>query len=214
MISDVRVLCISDIHVGHNRTKTEHILNNLRQSLFDSGILKTIQLLLFAGDFFDSLMTYPSNDARRTNEWIAELLMHCEKNGVIVRILEGTPSHDCKQSRHFIDIAAYVDSKVDIKYMEEVSVEYIPSLDTTVLYVPDEVNDDASKTQVQVASLLQSMGLKSVDIACMHGVFRYQLPVHSIAAHNEDFYESIVNEVIFIGHHHKHTRRGKIFAQG
>lgn len=58
------------------------------------------------------------------------------------------------------------------------------------------------------------MGLKSVDIGCMHGCFRYQLPIQSISSHNEDFYESIVNEVIFIGHHHHHTRRGKVFAQG
>ncbi len=214
MISDLRVLCISDVHTGHHQTKTEFILDNLRNSLFLSGILSTVQLLLIAGDFFDRLMTYPSPEGRRVDEWIAELLAICAKHGVILRVLEGTPSHDWKQPRRFTDLAKYLDSKVDIKYVDEVSVEYIPSLDTTVLYVPDEVNDDASKTQLQVADLLQSMGLDGVDIGCMHGCFRYQLPIQSVACHNEDYYESIVREVIFIGHHHKHTRRGKVFAQG
>jgi hypothetical protein len=214
MIDNFNVAVCSDIHLGHHRTKTDFIVNNMSKAFFDTGILTTIKLFVIAGDFFDRLLMLPVEDVRTIEDWIVKFLCICERHGVIVRILEGTPSHDWKQSRIFDDKNRHLGNKVNLKYVETLSVEYIPELEASVLYVPDEWAEEADDTWRQVTTLLRGMGMDKVDFAFMHGCFKYQLPIQSVASHDEERYLSIVREGIWIGHHHLHTRHDRIFAQG
>jgi hypothetical protein len=214
MISKLKVICVSDVHLGHHRTKTEFIVNNLKKCFFDTGVMEDADLFLIAGDFFDRLLSLPVEEVRLINDWIVSFLARCKRHNVMVRVLEGTPSHDWKQSRLFDEMNRHLGDAADLKYVDTLSVEYIPRLDASILYVPDEWSEEADETWKQVSDMLRGMGLEKVDFACMHGVFQYQLPISSPICHNEERYLSIVREAIFIGHHHLHTRYDRIFAEG
>jgi hypothetical protein len=214
MIDKFNVACVSDVHLGHHRTKSDFIVNNLTEAFFNTPVLETIKLFFIAGDFFDRLLMLPIEDVRTIEDWVVKFLLLCQKHSVIVRVLEGTPSHDWRQSRLFEDKNRHLGNIVDLKYVDKLSVEYIPTLDATVLYVPDEWAEEADDTWKQVNDIMRGMGLDKVDFACMHGCFKYQLPIQSNSSHDEERYLSIVREIIFIGHHHLHTRHKRIFAEG
>lgn len=206
---------ISDIHLGNARTNTFHITKNLRAAFPDSPETALLDFILIAGDVFDKLLTLPQEEVEEILAWIAEFLEICRKYGIIVRVLEGTPSHDWKQSRLFTDINESMGCPVDLKYVDTLSIEIIEELGgISILYVPDEWNADANVTWLQVNELLKQHGLDKVNIACMHGSFDYQLPIESIKNHSSERYKSIVSDYIVIGHVHIRTENGIILAQG
>ncbi len=211
----LNVAVLSDIHLGHTRTNTFHIVANLRQALPDNEETAALDLILLAGDIFDHLLTLPQEEVDEIQAWITELLAICAKYNILLRVLEGTPSHDWKQSRQFVNLNLGADVPAELKYVDTLSIEVIEELGgLTILYVPDEWNHDANVTRAQVQELLKKHGLDKVDIACMHGSFDYQLPIESIKNHNSEWYQSIVNHYIVIGHVHIRSQKGKILAQG
>lgn len=213
---EIQIAFISDIHLAHPRTSTHHIIQNLRKAFPDNDQTGKIDILFFAGDVFDRLMNLPQEEVDEIQEWIADLLKICVKRDVMVRVLEGTPSHDWRQSKQFVNINETLSVKADLRYWDVLGVEVFEKFNgLSVLYVPDEWNADASDTFRQVKELLSLHGMDQVDVACMHGSFDYQLPIESVKNHNSEHYMSIVRHYIGIGHVHIRTERGKkILAQG
>jgi hypothetical protein len=206
---------VSDIHLGHPRTNTFHIVANLKAAFPDNAETGSLDIIFLAGDVFDRLLTLPQEEVEEIQSWVSYMLMICRKHDILLRILEGTPSHDWKQSRQFVNINNGFDTPAKLKFIETLSIETIHELGGfTVLYVPDEWNADAHTTWLQVNELLKLNGLDKVDVACMHGSFDYQLPIDSVKNHNSDWYQSIVKHFITIGHVHIRSQRGKILAQG
>lgn len=214
--SEITMAFISDIHLAHPRTSTYHIIDNLRKAFPDNADTAKLDILFFAGDVFDRLMNLPQDEVDAIQEWIADLLKLCAKHNIIVRVLEGTPSHDWRQSKQFVNVNNSLHIKANLKYVDTLSIEVIDELGgLSVLYVPDEWNADASVTWQQTLELLGIHGMSQVDVACMHGSFDYQLPVESVKNHNSEQYMAIVRSYITIGHVHIRSERGgKILAQG
>lgn len=177
---------------------------------------RDIKVLFFGGDFFDSLLTMASDDFPWVLSAITTVLRFCDRNNVILRILEGTRRHDWEQSKNFQIIYDLIDCKADFKYVKSLSIEYIKELNAHVLYVPDEWRLTAKVTQDEVVQLLADHGLKQVDIAIMHGMFHYQLGniPSNPKVHDELFYLSIVKGFISIGHIHTYSQFDHIVAQG
>jgi len=66
-----------------------------------------------------------------------------------------------------------------------------------------------------VKVLLANKGLDKVDLAIMHGAFRYQLPdIVEEPTHDERTYLDIVKYFIFIGHVHQSSQYERILAAG
>lgn len=217
--SDRLMAFISDIHLAHPRTNTYHIIQNLRRAFPDDEQTGKLDVIFFAGDVFDRLMSLPQDEVDAIQEWIGDLLRICAKRNIIVRVLEGTPSHDWRQSKQFVNVNNTLDNPANLRYVDTLSIEVIQELDDlSVLYVPDEWNADASVTLLQVKELLSIHGLEKVDVGCMHGSFDYQLPIESSKNHNSDTYLSLVRHFIGIGHVHIRTEMSRygawILAQG
>lgn len=219
--SDILMAFISDIHLAHPRTNTYHIIENLRKAFPDDEATGKLDVLFFAGDVFDRLMSLPQDEVDAIQEWIGDLLRICAKRNILVRVLEGTPSHDWRQSKQFVNVNNTLDNPANLKYVDVLSIEVLPELDNlSVLYVPDEWNADASVTWQQVGELMSIHGLDKVDVACMHGSFDYQLPIESAKNHNSEAYLGLVRHFIGIGHVHIRTERSMaghssvILAQG
>lgn len=212
----LKIASISDIHLGHKRNKTKNIIAALIEAFPDNSETADLDIIFIAGDVFDNLLTLNDENITDIQLWVDKLLRICAKHDIVLRILEGTPSHDWKQSRIFDDIHVVNQVAVDCKYVQTLSIEYIEKFGINVLYVPDEWLPSTDKTFEQVKDLMQARGLDKVDYAIMHGNFEYQLPsfAKNIPKHNSSDYLSIVRELIFIGHHHVFSNYKRIYAQG
>ena len=215
MIKNLEMAVMSDLHLGHKRNPAERIISNLKEAFIDNTEFNKLDIIFIAGDVYDDLYTIPENHVDFIDEWIAWLIERCKKYNVLLRILEGTHSHDWGQSKRFNRIATILSATDIVKYVKDISVEYIEQLDINVLYIPDEASDTTDITYNRSIEAISNKGLSKVDFAIMHGVFEYQLPPHVHAPkHDSRKYLDIVNHLIFIGHDHNHTTFERIIAQG
>ncbi len=214
-MNTLHLAVISDIHLGHRRNSTPEIIKNLRCAIPDNAYTSELDIIFLAGDVFDDLLTLPDSDVIQIDSWIVFLLKMCKKHDILLRVLEGTPSHDWKQSERFTALNDITGTNADVKHIKDLSIEYIDKYNINVLYVPDEW-DNTDSTLSQTHELLRAKGLDKVDYAIMHGQFEYQLPQHITKAprHDSLAYHAIVKELIFIGHVHVHSRNNRIIAQG
>ena len=222
-MTDISYLVISDIHLGHKRNQTTDILHNL-DNFFDfysdTCSYKDLDIIFIAGDMFDSLLDFSGTEIHEIIVWLDKLMRFCGKHKIKLRVLEGTPSHDWKQSK-IVDTMhnmMYFFTSADIKYIDTLYIEHIKDLELYILYVPDEWNSSSETTLQQVKELMNDKGITSVDIAIMHGCFNYQVTwgnnVKVSYAHDEASYLSIVKYYISIGHIHTHSVHDRIIAQG
>lgn len=214
-LSNLKIASISDIHLGHNKNIASDIIKNLEKAFPDNSETAKLDILFIAGDVFDTLMFLSADDVGFIKLWIAKLLRIAAKHNIIVRVLEGTPSHDRKQSLLFPLINGMAEINADVRHITEITIEYIEKHNINILYVPDEATSSPEKTYEQIIDLMQAKGLAQVDFAVMHGAFNYQLhPAAKAPRHNEEQYLSIVKEYIFVGHIHNHSSYKRIIAQG
>lgn len=211
--NQINYLVLSDIHLGHRKNPAVEIIANLNL-FFSQCDLRDLDIIFLAGDVFDRLLEFPSPEISDILFWYHSLISLCARNDIKLRVLEGTPSHDWKQSKPCLDVGR-LNLPVDAKYIDTLYVETIEDLDISVLYVPDEWASDTDDTYSQALQLLKDNNLHQVDIAIMHGCFNYQLPsMIKAPKHNEADYLNIVKHFIHIGHIHTFSVYERIIAQG
>lgn len=209
-------ITLSDIHLGHPRTPTKLIVENIIREVFHDHKAREADVIWIPGDLFDRLITVPDPNNFMIIFFISRLLYFCEKFDVALRVLEGTGSHDYGQSKIIEEILNGSNRTVDYKYFDKPTVDYDERLERWVLYIPDEVNSDSSITWHEVQKLLAEKNITQVDYAIMHGMFEFQMPehIHSTSTHLAARYNSIVKRHVLIGHHHTHRVEGKIIVPG
>lgn len=216
MYNTIKYLCISDIHLGHKRNKTENIVKNLREffKTYNKKI-KECKIIFIAGDIFDTLLSNNSNDYLLATEWLTELIIFCKVNNIRLRILEGTPSHDWYQAKLITNIISKLNIEVDYKYITTLYIEKMLDIGLNILYIPDEYKHKASETYEDVLKLLKENGISTVDITIMHGQFHYQLPMVKLeSSHTEDNYLNLTKYFINVGHIHTPSVYSRIIANG
>jgi DNA repair exonuclease SbcCD nuclease subunit len=215
-MAKIKYIVFSDIHFGSNKNKTTNIANNLLNYLLKNvKVIKDVDVFILAGDVFDRLLTAASLDYIIAVECLTKICMFCRLHNIKLRILEGTPSHDNKQCKILYTVLDELKMDIDFRYITDIEIEYIKELDTHILYIPDEVHHDAKDTLLEVKALMESMNLNQVDIAIMHGAFKYQFPILELASmHEEEEYLSLVKHYISIGHVHGMSTYKRILAQG
>ena len=215
--SKLKALVFSDVHLYHDKTKTEHIVRGLFRALPDSERMRDIDIIFISGDLFDHEVFMPHHDSTHVIRFIYHLLNLCSKYDIVLRILEGTPGHDWKQAKLVIDINNNLPNPVDVKHATTLSIEHIERFGIDVLYVPDEWGTSCSNTFLEVRELLDAHNLEKVDLAIMHGCFNYQFPVNLVGkpdVHNESSYLDITRYFIIIGHYHTHSTYERIIVPG
>ena len=214
--TQIDVLTLSDIHLGNAANPAEFVIKGLEKKL-TLKYMNGVNILFIAGDVFDRGLPLNHRDVPFITSWIRRLLARCARLGIVVLVLEGTPSHDRLQSHLFVAIndAAEENHKCDLRYVKEVSIEYIEQYNLNVLCIPDEKNTSDEVTYQQVLELMKARALDKVDFAVMHGFFDFQVPMgRSTRFHIADRYKAIVKYLIFIGHDHTHRQVDNIFVQG
>lgn len=206
---------VSDVHTGHRKTETELILANLtREFLEDERVLMSVDYFFINGDFFDRQLSLSDPVVHLIAQWIDNFLRACKYHGVKVRILEGTPLHDWRQSEMFVTINQTSQIGCDLKYFKDLTIDYEEADNLHILYIPDEYKSGPEDAWNDTLRLMAELNIRQVDYAMMHGFFPHQLPSHAHGAHNPDDYQRITRCAISIGHVHTASNYGKIFAQG
>ena len=216
MICDkIRILEFADIHFCHRKTPTQLIIHNLNVLMpFDERMAK-YDMIMIPGDVWDRLVSVPDPDVFLTKRWIVRLLTLCKRYDITLLVVEGTPSHDRKQSKWFEELNVSNNIHADLYYVDTLSIVHFEKFGIDVLCVPDEWNHETDDTWQEVTQLLSQRGLDKVDFCAMHGAFSYQLPAHVPApTHDMERYLGITRYLIFIGHIHRYSQYDRIFAAG
>ncbi len=211
----IKYLVFSDVHLGHAKTPSEHIISNLCRELL-SNDKKDCDVFFCAGDFFDRLLDFNEDDVRCILVFINQLLTFCSDNQIKLRVLEGTSSHDWHQSRVFIQMNSMLPSPCDLRYVECLSVEHFVEYDMDVLYIPDNWISSTAQLRREVDAELQANKINKVDLAIMHGNFTYQTDGGGNTSYSfeEAYFLNLVKHYIHIGHYHTHTHYERIIAEG
>ena len=207
-------IVVSDIHLGHNTTPTEHIISNLKKYLLTSSNT-TVDVIFIAGDLFDQLIDLTTKAFPDILKFLHELLDYCADNKIKLRVLEGTPSHDWQQSKLILKLNEIKNYSVDLKYYSALDIEYLEPYNEYILYIPDEWIKSQKELEDQINQKLSMYNITSVTTAILHGAFNYQLRnVPTGFIYDEHYMLSLVKKFIHIGHYHTHTTYDRIIANG
>ncbi len=204
-----------DIHLGHPRTPTALIVDNLWKALPDNAQTSELDLVILAGDIFDRQIPFSDDNTVYVHLWIHSLLKLCVKHGIILRVLEGTRSHDWGQPREIVRLNGTYGIGADVRYIDTLELEWIAPLEMRVLWVPDEYRVKAIDTQREVESLLSEKGWDKVDFTVLHGMFTHQAPPGAqgkLDTHDPQWYQSITRYFVFGAHIHQQSVYGNILA--
>lgn len=216
MSKDLRVVSISDVHIGHHVTLSESIYENLK-AYFYPELTNETDILFICGDFFDRLLNLDSKSSTVAITFIHEIIQMSIKNNFIIRVLNGTFSHDKYQNQLFLTIAdKYKD--VNLKVITDISFERINELDTTVLYIPDDLPyNNFNEVSDSISKVLARNDVEKVDFIIGHGTLDYTIPK---SAHKdkiifpEEFISNLVEGYAIFGHIHTRSSREKIIYNG
>lgn len=206
---------ISDVHVGNRRTPTSNTLEILEAAFPDNAKTGELDIIFIAGDFFDKALPLATSVVGDIHSWISRFIKMCAKWDIVLRVLEGTPSHDRGQPVIFDWIAATADTGADVKYFSGLQIEHITRFGIDILYIQDELTSSCATTQELVTNALLEKGLSKVDYTIMHGMFSHRIPKGVIAdSHDASFYQHITRKYVFCGHIHINARYGNILEAG
>ena len=211
----MKYIVTSDIHLGHSKTPTSHIIASFKKHVL-SDANKDADVLFIAGDLFDHLLYMNTKEAQQCISFSHYLLQWCVDNDVTLIILEGTPSHDWYQSSLLPKLNDLREVKAKLHYHKVLDIQYLPEHQKHVLYIPDEWCKDQESLESQISAKLQEHGIEKVDIAILHGQFRYQLNGRPSSAfcYDEAYFLNLVREYIHIGHYHIYSEFDRIIANG
>lgn len=207
----IRMIQTGDIHLVHGRTPTWSVIRSLNYMFYENESLKDVDIIVLAGDVWDSLAAQSHADAEMSRQWIRRFVEDCAANDVILRVLEGTPDHDRKQSSEFVLHA----TTCDVKHVTELSVEFIERLGLWFLWVPDEIRINHEEIWKATCEVMAAANLQKVHFAVVHGGFDFHFPPDwGIACHGTERYSSLVEYAVLCNHIHKAGHRGKVWGPG
>lgn len=211
----MKYLVTSDVHLGHKKTPTRHIIASFSDTILTEAN-KDIDVLFINGDLFDRLLYLNTPEAQMVIHFFHHLLDYCYVNDILLRVLEGTPSHDYFQSSILFKMNEIRTHKVKMKYFRTLDIEYMEEFNKHILYIPDEWCSDQLELERQINQKLSLLNITKVDISMLHGSFKYQTKGMQTEAFSfdEEYFFNLTTGFIHIGHFHTYTYLDRIIANG
>lgn len=213
----MNILHVTDLHLLHADTPVENTLQGLSYAIFDNTDIALLDAIVVSGDVWDHQNTADNPKLLLVNAWVCSLLRLCKKHDISLWFLEGTPLHDWKQSRIFVQLNEETGIGADMVYIDTLSIVYFPKHDVNVLFIPDEIRPSTDITKRDVIAMMKEQNLEFVDFTIVHGFVTCQLPPKARVPgkyHDQEFYESITKYLIMGGHVHQMKVDGKFSTPG
>ena len=214
-MTPIRILSISDIHFGNTQLDPVRLADNFRTQVLPQ--LATTDLLIVAGDFFDTALALSDTITPSVVAVMFDLLAAAAWDDVTVRFLRGTFSHERTQGAYFPLLHKQYGFANDLRYIDTISLEYIERFDLRLLYLPDDLPyPNAAAVLAVVQQKLYELGWDYVDYAIIHGYLEHVVPVGAIQPKNTytqamfDF----VRRYVVSGHVHTPSIVGKFLYNG
>lgn len=211
----MKLLQITDIHLGVKGIPTKSIHDGAIETFFSNKQYADIDALAITGDVYDEALDHSSEDAVYSQRLATHILKWAKINDVVVLLLEGTPSHDRRQSRWWVELNKLHNIHAKLYYFKELGIHYVPELSINVLAVPDEVTKPRVKTDGLIKALLKEKKLDQVELALTHGYFDFHLPKHEVQnGHSYKYFNKIVKWITLNGHIHTPSFRFNVLTGG
>lgn len=172
MNKTLKILALADLHIGNPRLDPHHFQACIEEYVLPR-ITSELSHVIICGDFFDLLINMNSIASQVAMTVIGLLKRACYENGVKLRVLRGTFTHDRNQPKHFLISSPEYNKNVAL--FDTLSIEYDEETGTNFLYIPD--NLPYSDIYNEVEKLLEAHSLKTVDVVVHHGYFKHMLPL-------------------------------------
>lgn len=218
-MNSLKLVVLSDLHLGHGKVTGQELYERLVKyfypQLTDAGILA------ITGDFFDRLLSLIDEGAVVADRIVSDFYHLALTHGFMIRIVRGTFSHDRHQCKKFeaIQIREEQDRRIDVKYYDEIALEYIEKYDLRVLYLPDDLPFKRSEDVMNlVHEMLISANWDAVDLVLGHGYFEHVLPPNvpriPPCTYNADQFKDLVKHWVIFGHVHTPSVYERIVYNG
>lgn len=216
-MSIIKSISISDIHIGHTKTKPSVIHANLTKYLYPQLTID-VDILIISGDFFDALLDMNGNAGFIAATIIDEIKTICRTNGIYIRVLRGTFTHDRYQNQFFNvrNSDERIGKDLAVRVFNSITVEWIEELSISVLYVPDDLPHE--DPLIAIRECIRDSSYNKVDMASMHCYFDHLLPA-GIPRKPHNCYDAndiieLVHGPVFNGHIHHKCVHKTIFTNG
>jgi DNA repair exonuclease SbcCD nuclease subunit len=210
----MRIISTSDWHLGHAWIDSEVTYTNFKKHLFPR-LTVDVDILIISGDTFHKLLHLNNVAAQFSLILFQELLEICNKNNIVVRILEGTNSHDRDQPLT-LGFLKSIHTDLDLKIINTLDLEYIKNLDSWVLYLPDDLQQE--DPQGCAIKKIKEYGLTQVDLCVGHSYLKHLLPpgVHMPSGniYDIDVLSRYVKGPMLFGHVHTTSVYKRAFMNG
>jgi hypothetical protein len=204
-------VAIADIHMGAIPAK---VLRTELWKVFLPKVqkMRKVDIITISGDLLDHKLSFNSEDAKLSIEFIETLLKIARKKGAKVRVLRGTRNHDLNQLNNFLHLEK--NPNYDFKIINTVSEEEIfPNVN--VLYLPEEYMENMDEYYADHFS-------KQYDLCFFHGTFSHvgfanqsqesERPMRHAPIFEYEKMKDIVKGPIIGGHiHNADDYKNKIF---
>ncbi len=205
-MDDLKVISISDIHIGHPQVPAEVTHANLVKVLYPH-LNDDLDILIFGGDFFHTLLDMNGQSGFHAVSIIDEIKFLAWQHKFFVRINRGTFSHDRLQNQFFLkgNEPNMIGGELMVRLFDTITIEHIEAFGIDILYVPDDLPyEDATPV---IKDKIADAQLDMVDLAVVHSYFEHVLPPgmprlpHN--TYSADLFGTMVKGVVL--HAHIHT---------
>ena len=87
-------------------------------------LTQQLDIIILAGDVFDRQLQLAEDVVFEIHQWMCSFLALCKKYDITLIVLEGTPSHDWKQSEWFNQINLEYNIGADVHYAKTLDIAY------------------------------------------------------------------------------------------
>jgi len=200
----MKILHISDIHMGHPRVHASITYNSLRTHVYP--LLSDVDVLIIGGDTADRGLALDSSPSRIIVQFLMDLCDLIKKYNFLLRIVRGTWSHDRDSVRIINTIAKSKRVSNKVKYFDTIEIEYIKKFNRSFMYVPDDVPFD--DLEHRIINKIKDTKTGKVDVMVFHGAMKHALPYMPkvpVNTVNADNWNGYINEVCCCGHIHQRS---------
>jgi hypothetical protein len=212
----INIISISDVHIGLSTLPPTYIPDNLRKYLYPH-LNDELDILFIVGDFWETILDFNGLAGYEASCVISEIIELSIRHNFIIRILQGTYTHDRRQNQFFKTNKKLLETDSDrVKVFEKIDIEVIDKYGISVLYIPDDL--PTKNVMENILEIKNTNNIGKFDFILNHGYFKHILPLgiphEPPNTLDADVVSGMVKATVLNGHVHTSCVYKKVINNG